>query len=430
MSTWNRPERIYRPERILRGVAVIGTVTLLAAACGSSGTSAPASKTSSAHASKTLNIGVEVALTGGAAPYGIGYEKGIELAIKDINAAGGLPGGVKLVPKVVDQGSGPTAVTEFENLVTQDHVPAVIGVNSKVIVSLVPVAERYKTVLIGPAAGTDALNGLGGNYVYRYTPSDNADGLAVVVFLKGQGLPRVVTVTEGGTIYSSPTQAFKAAYQRAGGTVIKDVALLHGESNYATQADQVVAANSKWVYVAAGVNTGSSFIKALKAAGYKGHLMLSAELVVPQTITTTGATLMEGTFGEVATPNVTVPAYKAYGNEWASTYGGPPAPYSQAAYSAMVTVALAMVAGHGTSGATVNREMRVVTGTSGVAVDSFAQGVAELRAGHKIHYVGPTGPVVFSKHGSAQAGYGIYEVKNGSWQVIRSFPASDFVGIR
>lgn len=406
-------------------ISVAGILAVTAAACGS--TSSTSASTTSA--SKTLNIGVEVALTGGAAPYGVGYEHGIQLAIKDINAAGGLPGGVKLVPKVVDQGSGSEAVTEFENLVEQDHVPVVIGVNSSVIVPMVPIAKRYKTVLVGPAAGTDALNGLGGDYVYRMTPSDNADGLTVALFLKNSGLPNAVTVVEGGTIYSSPAQAFQQAYQKAGGSVISTVSVLHGESSYATQADQVIALHPKWVYVAAGLNTGSSFVKALKAGGYTGGLMLSAELVVPQMITTTGASLMNGTYGELATTNVQLPAYTAYASEWASAYGGQPEPYSQEAYSAMITTALAMVAGHGTTGAIINREMRSVTGTAGVAVSTYAQGVSELKAGHKIHYVGPIGPVVFSAHGSAQASYGIYEVKNGNWQVVKEYPASDYQGI-
>ena len=410
-------------------VVGVTLIALMAAACGS-GSSASSNSTASTAAAKTpVNIGVEVALTGGAAPYGVGYERGIELAIKDINAAGGLPGGAVLVPKVVDQGDASTAVTEFENLVDQYHTPVVIGVNSSTIVPMVPVAKRLKSVLIGPAAGTDALNGLGGDFVYRMTPSDNADGLTVALFLKSKGLPDTVAVQEGGTIYSSPVAAFQSAYGHFGGKVTQVVSVLHGESSYATQADQVVAANPKWVFVAAGLNTGTSFIKALKAAGYTGQLMLSAELVVPQTISTAGASTMQGTYGELATTNTQLPAYKSFAAEWAAAYGGQPAPYSQEAYSAMVTSALAMVAEHGTSGADINKGMDVVTGTTGVAVDSYAQGLKELKAGHKIHYVGPTGAVVFSTHGSAQASYGIYEVQNGSWNVIRNFPASDYQGL-
>ena len=66
-------------------------------------------------------------------------------------------------------------------------------------------------------------------------------------------------------------------------------------------------------------------------------------------------------------------------------------------YDGMNLAALAMIAAHSTDVAKWKPWIvSVGDGVPGaVVVNSFAQGVAELKAGKKIHYIGPGGPTVF-----------------------------------
>lgn len=419
MKDMNKNQVVRQAVSIL---AVMGLGVGLTAC--SSTTSSSVSSSHALSSKSPLNIGVMVALTGGEAAYGIGYEKGIELAIDDINQDGGVLGH-KLVPIVEDQGDAATAETVFESLVSSHHVPLVIGVNSGVIVPLVSVAERLKTVLIGPAAGTTALDGLGGSYVYRMIESDTGDANAMATYLKSIGAPKVATVAESGSETSTPVAAFVQEYPTLGGTLGPKVSVLSGQSSYTTAADAVASSGVPWVLVSAGVNTGSSYLKALFGAGYKGKVMLYSSSVVPQMISAVGASLMNGrVYGDLAIPTTTLPAYESYAAQWQAKYHSSVAPYSQEAYAGMVTAALAMVSAHGVSGSSINRGMRQVSGTGGIAVDSFGAGVKALEQGKRIHYVSPIGPVVFSAHGSAQTSYGIWEVKNGKFSLVYSVPVS------
>lgn len=410
--------RKFGKQTAASGMAVlIGGAAL--AACGSSSSSGPSA--ASVSGKGPVKIGVLVALTGGEAAYGVGYQHGIDLAISDINAAGGVLGH-KLVPVVQDQGTATTATSAMDEISTTDHAPVVIGVNSGVIVPLVPVAERLRTVLIGPAAGTTALDGLGGKYVYRMIESDTGDANAISsYFLKVAKKPSVVSVVESGSETATPAAAFQQIYTGGGGTVQKVVSVVSGASSYATEVDQVLASGTKWVFLSSGVNTGSSFLKQLFSSGYKGDAMLYSSAVVPQLITATGASVANGhVYGDLAVATTSSAPYVKYAAEWQAKYHSTPAPYSQEAYAGMVTAALAMVAGKGVTGPVVNKNMKVVSGTTGVAVDSYAQGVKELDLGKKIHYVSPNGPVVFSAHGSALAKYGIYEANGGQFNLVYS----------
>jgi len=405
------------PKRLLAVILAIVIAGTALTACSSS--SSRPSSVSSAAKKGAVNIGVLVALTGGEAVYGIGYEKGIELAIDDINAAGGVLGH-KLVPVVENQGTVTTATSAFEQLSTSDHAPVVIGVNSGVIVPLVPVAERLHTVLIGPAAGTTALDGLGGNYVYRMIESDTGDAHAITTyFVKVAQKPSVVSVVESGSETATPAAAFHEMYSAAGGRIQKVVSIVSGASSYATAVDDVMASGTKWVFLSSGVNTGSSFLKELFRAGYKGKVMMYASSVVPQLITAVGESVADGhVYGDLAITDKSSVPYKKYVAQWEAKYHTAPAPYSQEAYAGMVTAALAMVAGKGITGPIVNKNMGVVTGNTGVAVDSYAEGVKELGLGKKIHYVSPIGPVVFSPHGSALAKYGIWEAEGSRFKLV------------
>ncbi len=100
----------------------------------------------------TLRIGAIYGFTGFSNIWSQQARRGIELAIEEINEAGGVQG--RRV-EVVFEDSGTTAngaVTAFHKLVRVDRVEAVVGdIISFVTLPLVPLAQRYKVVLITPS---------------------------------------------------------------------------------------------------------------------------------------------------------------------------------------------------------------------------------------------------------------------------------------
>jgi branched-chain amino acid transport system substrate-binding protein len=130
--------------------AVLATASI--AACGSSG-----SKSSSSSTSPIL-IGASLSLTGSNSADGQAFQKGYNLWVKDVNAAGGLLGR-KVELKVLNDASSQTqTVTNDTTLINTDHVNLMFGpFSSTLTLSAAPVAHRYGYALIEGAGGSPAV---------------------------------------------------------------------------------------------------------------------------------------------------------------------------------------------------------------------------------------------------------------------------------
>jgi branched-chain amino acid transport system substrate-binding protein len=120
---------------------------------------------------KEIIVGLVLPLTGGAATIGNQTKTGAEIAIKQINAAGGIKsmGGAKLRAVIADsQGKPDVGVTETERLITRENVSAMIGAyNSAVTFPATEVAERHKTPWIVSGSVKDEITERNFKYIFR-----------------------------------------------------------------------------------------------------------------------------------------------------------------------------------------------------------------------------------------------------------------------
>jgi branched-chain amino acid transport system substrate-binding protein len=140
-----------------KNAAALGAVALgvgvLAACSSSSSSSSAASTTSSGSASAPasgsssapISIGASLSLTGDFSTDGQAFQKGYNLWVKDVNAAGGILGRqVKLT--VLDDKSDPNqVVTNYQTLINTDHVDLTFG--------------PFSSLLTAPASAVAARNG-------------------------------------------------------------------------------------------------------------------------------------------------------------------------------------------------------------------------------------------------------------------------------
>ena len=103
-------------------------------------------------------------------------EKGVKLAIEEINAAGGVLGGRKLALQVLDDRGVPARAIENLQALAQnpDALAVFCGRFSPVAAELVPVANRERFLLLDPWAAADGIANNGGNpnYVFRLSMTD------------------------------------------------------------------------------------------------------------------------------------------------------------------------------------------------------------------------------------------------------------------
>ncbi|HZV96419.1 MAG TPA: ABC transporter substrate-binding protein [Candidatus Nitrosocosmicus sp.] len=140
------------------------TLTLLAGAAG-------------AQPKEPIKIGLAAAVSGGSAASGEAIKRGLQIALDEINARGGVLGGRKLELVIRDDEGNPAkGVTIARELVEREKVAVVFGgLHTTVALAQVPVWQELRTPYMGAwAAGTNITrNGASPNFVFRVSANDD-----------------------------------------------------------------------------------------------------------------------------------------------------------------------------------------------------------------------------------------------------------------
>jgi branched-chain amino acid transport system substrate-binding protein len=418
MVTWRKT------NRGVATVAAVAAVAVLAAGCG--GDDEGGGGGGSEAQGGTVKLGVLVDLTGELGSFGGPWRRSMDVARDEINEAGGLPGGAK-IETVVDDAKTDTrvAVQAGRKMISQD-VQAILGPSSGPMVALAPLAKRSQIPLVSEAAGTVELNDLGGDYVFRTVASDDSDGLAIAKFLGDQNAERVGMLVQNEESTLSPAQTFRRDFEGSGGKVVASVTFSPAQSSYRSEIQKVLAADPTWIVCACGQQSGVTILRQADGAGYDGDWIVTADIITPEAIKSVGPDIMEGVYGEVASADESLPAYKRFQKMYKEATGDDVYPFGANAYDAMILVALAMVAADDTSGEAINSKIVDVSGPPGKQVSTFAEGVKALKAGDDVDYEGASGPVNLDETGSASNPYSIQQVTNGKWKQVEFYPAEVF----
>src|SRR5689334_466444 len=113
-----------------------------------------------AHAQGTIKVGVVTPLSGTYAPIGKQVRWGAELAVKQINAAGGVNGRKFELLFEDEEANPPVAVRKAEKLLQQDKVDLLTGtVNSGSTLAVGQVAERNDRILVTTVSYATSITG-------------------------------------------------------------------------------------------------------------------------------------------------------------------------------------------------------------------------------------------------------------------------------
>ena len=166
-----------------------------------------------------IKIGGIFILSGEGASWGEAAKNGMELAIKEINAEGGIEG-KPLQGIYEDDGSDPSkAISAFNKLTNSDGVKFIIGPNwSNTGLSLIELIKQHGVVAISPSLGLPAYNE-SSEYIFNTWPHDEilSENLAQYVYDKGY---RNVAVFGANDVWvKAQDQAFIKKFVELGGKI-------------------------------------------------------------------------------------------------------------------------------------------------------------------------------------------------------------------
>lgn len=131
-------------------------------------------KTAASVSGETFTLGLVCPLSGSSAVSGQILKNATEMAVNEINEAGGINEEIQIIlAEVDDEGVPATSVTAMQKLVEQDKVNAVIGAQaSSCTLANMEITKAAKIPQITPASSNVAVTQSGNAYIYQMTATD------------------------------------------------------------------------------------------------------------------------------------------------------------------------------------------------------------------------------------------------------------------
>ena len=231
-------------------------------------------------------IGVMESITGPGETYGTVAVQAKEMAVEEINAAGGING--RELKLIVEDSkcAAQDAITAYNKLTDVDGVKIILGTScSGAMLGAAPLAEADGVVLFsGLATNPDIANA--GDYIFRTSMSDLQVGIETGNVMWIDGARTVATITEATDYAEGVRRTSVAQFEKLGGTVVGEERYASDITDFRSQLTKLTGANPDAIHIASQSEfTGGTIIKQLRELGYNGPIYSE---VVP-----VGATALE-----------------------------------------------------------------------------------------------------------------------------------------
>ncbi len=217
---------------------------------------------------KEVKIGVVLPLTGPIAAFGQTSKGGLDIAYEQNHK---LKNGdtVKLIV-LDDRGDKVEAATATKRLIDKNHVTAILGeVASSNSMAMAPVADKAKTPMITHASTNPRVT-KGKTFVTRACFIDPFQGAVAANYALSKGYKTAVVVIDAKQDYSvGLAKAFKKAYKKGGGKVLKTVFINSGDKDFNAQVSTIKSLNPDIVDFTGYYPEGALMVRQARAVGVK-----------------------------------------------------------------------------------------------------------------------------------------------------------------
>ncbi|MEO8587350.1 MAG: ABC transporter substrate-binding protein [Acidobacteriota bacterium] len=277
-----------------------------------------------------LTVGVIAELTGDIPAVGTSCKNAAEMAVAEINEAGGvkIAGKAHLLRIVVEdsKGSGPEAVEALKRLASEDKVLAVVGPNASLgAIPAAQVAEEGKVPMITPWS-TNPLTTEGKKWVFRTCFTDAFEGHVLARFATGylHAAKAAVLFDPDSQAPKSQAELFRKDFEEAGGKVVAFETYKSGDKDFADEFKRIAAAAPDIIFLPSYYNEVPLQIKQARKLGIKVPFLGSDNWSSPELIKLAGADVEGATFCNHYAPEVRVDAVARFVTPYKNKYGQTP----------------------------------------------------------------------------------------------------------
>lgn len=203
--------------------------------------------------SNEIVIGHFASMTGAEATFGQSTDNGIQLAVEEINEAGGIHGKKIHLITYDDKGDAREAGSAVTRLVTRDEVTAVLGeVASGLSLAGAPICQEYGVPMVSPSSTNPKVTEVG-DMIFRVCFIDPFQGWVCAKFAReheGLEAERAAILTDQVSPYSVGLQEeFERAFVAAGGAVVSKQSYQAGDQDFSAQLTAIRGSRPDVIFV-------------------------------------------------------------------------------------------------------------------------------------------------------------------------------------
>lgn len=314
-----------------------------------------------------IKMGATFPLTGEVASYGQKAKRGIELAVEELNAKGGLLGKLVRVDFQDDRNDKKEAVSIVTKFATIDKVPVVFGsAGSTATLAIAPLANRYKVVLISPISSSSKLSTEGGPYFFRTVPADDLQAEILSKWVYEYGAKRVAIVYTNNAWGKPLADGFQEKFEKLGAKVISCEGVGENTTDFRTIITKLKdLSNLDAVVSPTYPKEGGIFVRQAGELGLKQPLFGGDNWGSPEFRNIAGDAA-DGLF-YTAPSESTSPEYTSFAERYEAKYGEEPDVFGAYAYDATMSIFKAVEAAQSTDPPKIREALLTVSflGVSG-----------------------------------------------------------------
>jgi ABC-type branched-subunit amino acid transport system substrate-binding protein len=389
-----------------------------------------------------VTVGVVMELTGPAGEYGQAGAKSVEMAFRDINEAGGVINGCKLVTDTRDsQSQGTVAVDVATQLVQIKKVPVLIGgiISSVSIPILTSVTGPAKVVQVSPASSSPTLTALGregktGGVFFRTITSDALQGVAAAKYALDQGFKRLSVIHVNNDFGVNMVKEFSKAYEALGGEIVSVTPYNEKQPSYQAEVTAAMAGNPDGLYLISYPVDGATIARQWISQGGVAKFLLNDGMNSPEFIKSVGPEHLNEAYGTSSGTSPT-PSTEYFTKNYKAFSGIEPTnPAADRAYDAAAIVGLAIAKAGKPDPAAIKEAIPQVLDPKGEVIhagkEGFAKALQLIMEGKPIKYEGVIGPVSFDQYGDITGPFRLWRIQNGEVVTVGEMSTADVDSIK
>lgn len=350
------------PRRTTALLGMAAAVLLATTAC-SGGLLGGEAEDDGAAASGPIKIGMVIPISGSSAPTGEYMQNGAQLAVDEINEAGGILDGRMLELLVEDEAcDAQQGVASANKLVSSEVVVSVGGYCSGATLPQLPIFAGANIPMIIPAANSQDLVREGLKNVFLINGTGLQQSTAALDFITKSGYATVALVDDN-TSYSTDitTETESQITEDGSAEVVLNTSVNAGESDYSAVVRDITGSGAELVYWTGYYQEGGLIIDQLRQAGYTGDIMV-ADGSADATLAEIAGDAAEGVFATMTPTPDTLEGAEEWIANYEAEFGAAPGPYSTQSYDAVRLAAEAIENAGSTDGDEIIAALEDISG--------------------------------------------------------------------